>query len=116
MRSLPRISLTTHGLLELLAGVALTFAALVLDLGGAGTVLVFAAGVSLAGIGLGATDALPLAAHQSIDRTLAIALAAAAIGCALAGTAVAALILLATSTAVLALEAGTRWTRPVAQR
>jgi hypothetical protein len=112
MRFLPRISLTTHGVLELVAGLSLTLAALVLDLGGAGTLLVFAAGVALAGIGLGAIDALPLSAHQSLDRTLVVALAAAAIGCALADGAVAAVILLGTSTAILALEAGTRWSRP----
>jgi hypothetical protein len=115
MRFLPRISLSTHGLLELLAGLSLTLAALVIDLGGAGTLLVFAAGVSLAGIGLGAIDALPLAAHRSLDRMLVIALAAAAVGCALAGSAVAAILLLGTSTAILALEAGTRWSRPMAR-
>jgi hypothetical protein len=116
MRSLPRISLSTHGLLELLAGITLMLVALVVDLGGAGTLLVFAAGVSLIGVGLGAAEALPLTTHQSIDRTLAIAAAAAAVGCALAGSALAALILLGTSTAVLALEATTRWTRPMAPR
>ncbi|MEJ7894755.1 MAG: hypothetical protein WKF94_19145 [Solirubrobacteraceae bacterium] len=40
--------------------------------------LVFASGVSVAGIGLGAADALPLHAHQTLDRTLVIALAAGA--------------------------------------
>jgi hypothetical protein len=115
MRLLPRISISTHGLLELLAGLCLTLAALVLDLGGAGTLLVFTAGVSLAGLGLAAADALPLAAHQSLDRTLVVLLAAAAIGCALAGGMVAAIILLGTSTGILALEAGTRWSRPMAR-
>jgi hypothetical protein len=115
MRFLPRISLSTHGLLELLGGLSLLVASLVLDLGGAGTMLVFAAGVTLAGIGLGAADAMPLAAHQSLDRTMAVLVAAAAVGCAMAGSAVAASILLGTSAAILALEAGTRWTRPVAR-
>ena len=115
MRLLPRISLSTHGLLELLAGLSLILAALVVDLGGAGTVFVFAAGVVLAGIGLGAADTLPLAAHQSLDRTMVVVSAAAAVGCALAGRVVAASILLGTSAAILALEAGTRWTRPAAR-
>jgi hypothetical protein len=115
MRLLPRISLTTHALLELLVGIALTLASLVLDLGGAGTMLVFAAGVTLTGVGLGAADTLPLAALQSIDRTLVVVLAGAAIGCALAGGAAAAVLLLATSMGVLALESGTRWTRPMAR-
>jgi hypothetical protein len=115
MRFLPRISISTHGLLELLGGLSLMLAALVVDLGGAGTMLVFAAGVTLAGIGLGAADAMPLAAHQSLDRTMVVVLAAAAIGCALAGGVVAASILLGTSAAILALEVGTRWTRPAAR-
>ncbi len=115
MRFLPRISISTHGLLELLAGLALMLAAMVFDLGAAGIVLVFAAGVLLAGIGLGAADGMSLVAHQSLDRTLVIALAAAAIGCAAAGGLVAASLLLGTSAAILALEAGTRWTRPAAR-
>lgn len=113
MRLLPRISLSTHGLLELLAGIGLTVSALVFDLGAAGTVLVFLAGVLLAGIGLGAAEAMSLAAHQSLDRTLAVLFSAAAIGCAVAGSVIAASLLLATAAAILALEAGTRWTRPV---
>jgi hypothetical protein len=113
MRFLPRISLPTHGLLELVAGLALTVGALVLDLGGTGTVLVFAAGVALAGVGLGTADALPLSVHQSLDRTLVVALAAAAVGAALAGGELAAVILLCSAASVLLLEAGTRWTRPL---
>lgn len=113
MRFLPRITLSTHGLLELVAGLALTVAVLVLDLGGVGTVLVFATGVTLAGIGLGAADALPLGVHQSLDRTLVMALAAAAVAAAIAGGALAAVILLSTASALLLLDTGTRWTRPL---
>ena len=116
MRSLPRISLTAHGLVEFVAGLALTVAALVLDLGGAGTVLVFASGVSVAGIGLGAADALPLHAHQTLDHTLVIALAAGAVALAAADGGAAAVILLATAGTVLVLEASTRWTRPMARK
>ena len=113
MRSLPRISLSAHGLLELVVGLALTVAALVLDLGGAGTVLVFATGVALVGVGLGSLDTLPLSVHQSLDRSLAVLLSAAAVGAALAGGDLAAVILLATAASVLLLEAVTRWTRPL---
>jgi hypothetical protein len=115
MRSLPRISLSAHGLVELLAGLALTVAPLVLDLGGVGTVLVFATGVALAGVGLGATDALSLSAHQSLDRTIVIAVAAAAVGAAAAGSTLAASLLLVAATTVLLLEATTRWSRPLAR-
>lgn len=113
MRFLPRISLSTHGLLELVAGIALLVSALVLDLGGAGTLLVFATGVAITGIGLGAADALPLSVHQSLDRTLVVAMSAAAVGCALAGAGLAAVLLLVAAAGILALEAGTRWTRPL---
>ena len=113
MRSLPRISPTAHGLVELVAGLALTLAALVLDLGGAGTVLVFVTGVAIAGVGLGAADALPLAVHQSLDRSIVVLLAIAAVGVAAAGSGLAAVILLGTAGTVLMLEATTRWTRPM---
>lgn len=115
MRSLPRISLGAHGLVELVAGLALTVAALVLDLGGAGTVLVFATGVALAGVGLGAADSLPLSAHQALDRTLVVALAAGAVALAAAGGGLAAVLLLVTAGTVLVLEATTRWSRPIAR-
>lgn len=113
MRFLPRISLSTHGLLELVAGLVLVIAAFGLDLGGAGLVLVFATGVALAGVGLGSADALPLSMHQSLDRTLVVVVAAASVGAAAAGGALAAVILLSTAAAVLLLEVGTRWTRPL---
>lgn len=113
MRILPRISLPAHGLLELVAGLALLISALALDLGGAGTLLVFATGAAVAGVGLGAADALPLSVHQSLDRTLTVLMSAAAVGCAVAGSGLAAVILLAAAAGILALEATTRWSRPL---
>ena len=113
MRFLPRISVPVHGLLELIAGLALIILAMLGDLGGAGTVLVFATGATLAGVGLGAIDALPLGFHQSLDRALVVVASLAAIYVAVAGSALAALILLTTAASVLLLEAGTHWTRPV---
>jgi hypothetical membrane protein len=112
MRILPRISLPTHSLLELTAGLALVLAAAIADLGGAGTVAVFVSGVLLAGIGLGAAEQLPLSTLRSLDLTLVVALAAGAVGVALAGSAAAAMILLAVAGGLLLLESTTRWSRP----
>ena len=116
MKFLRRISLPAHALVELTVGLALVVAPFVLTLGGIGTVLMFAAGVVLAGIGLGAVDALPLAAHQSLDRLLATALAVASIvACARGRRHRRRSLLLTGAVLMLALAAATRWTRtPVA--
>lgn len=108
-----RLSLPAHALVELTAGLALVVAALALSLGMAGLLALFTAGVVLAGIGLGAADALPLSAHQSLDRWTATVMAAASIGLALAGDATGALVLLAVAVGQLLLTAWTRWTRPM---
>lgn len=108
-----RLSLPAHSLVELTAGLALLVSAFALSLGVAGTVALFAAGVILAGIGLGATDSLPLAAHQSLDRWVATVMAAASIGLALAGDATGAIVLLAVAVGQLLLTGWTRWTRPM---
>ena len=107
-----RLSLPAHALVELCIGLALVVAALALSLGVAGTVALFTAGVTLAGIGLGAVDSLPLAAHQSLDRWIATVMAAASIGLASAGDATGAVVLLAVATGQLMLTGSTRWTRP----
>jgi hypothetical protein len=106
-----RISLPIHGLLELTTGLALVVAALVLDLGTTGTLLTFGAGVLVAGLGLGAADTLSLAAHESLDRLLAIGLAGASIAAAAADSAVAAAVLFAAAVLQLTLTAVTRWSR-----
>jgi hypothetical protein len=111
MRPLRCISLPTHALLELVAGLALTGAALAIDLGTAGALLTFAAGVLMTGIGLGAADAMPVAAHESLDRLLATGLAAASIAAALGGSPGAAALLLAAGAVELALGPVTRWRR-----
>ena len=111
-----RISLPTHGVVELVLGLALVLAALALDLGTAGSLLTFTAGVLVAGLGLGATDALSLAEHESLDRLLAIGLAAGSIAAASTGSGVAAAVLLAAAATQLTLTGVTRWTRgPVAR-
>ena len=105
------MSLSTHGLVELVAGLALVVAAFALDLGAAGTVLTFCAGVVVTGLGLGATDTLSLSVHRSLDSAVVIALAAAAIGCAVAGSGLAALVLVVAGALLLAVSSVTRWTR-----
>lgn len=112
MYAFRRLSLPAHALVEFAAGLALLVAALALSMGVAGTVALFSAGVILAGIGLGAADSLPLAAHQALDRWTATLLAAASVGLALAGDATGALVLLAVAAGQLVLTAATRWTRP----
>src|SRR4051812_35176174 len=116
MRALRRISLPVHGLVELTAGLALLVAAFALDLGAAGTVLTFAAGTLVAGLGLGATDALSISTHRSLDTALATGLAVASIIAAAAGSALAALVLLSGAMLLLALTGLTRWTRAPAHR
>ena len=111
MRLLPRISLSTHGLVLLVAGLVLVSAAAVGDLGATGTVVVFAAGVSLAGLGLGALEQLPLPTLRALDLTLVGVLAAGAVGCAFAQSVAASVLLLLVAGAVLVLESTTRWSR-----
>ena len=107
-----RLSLPAHALVELSAGLALMVAALALSLDVAGTVALFSVGVVLAGIGLGAADSLPLAAHQTLDRWIATLVAAAAIGLAIAGDATGAVVMLLVATGQLLLTGTTRWSRP----
>lgn len=111
MNSFRRISLPIHGLVELTAGIALVVCAFGLGFGAAGTVLTFGAGVILTGLGLGATDALSLATHRSLDRMLTIGLSAGAIGAALGDEIGAAVLLLLGAGGLMLLSAMTCWTR-----
>jgi hypothetical protein len=112
MAGIRRISLPTHGFLELAAGLGLLAGAFVLDLGTGGTIAAFAAGVLLTGLGFGAADDLPLAAHLAMDRWITSLLAAGSIGVALGGDVAGSILLLAAAAGQLALTAGTRWVRP----
>ena len=114
MRLLPRITLPVHGLAELTLGVVLIVLGLAADLGDLGTLVTFAAGFTLVGVGIGAVSELPLAVHQFIDRGLVVLFAALAVLCATAGSAGAAVALLVAAGVVLVLETTTRWTRPLA--
>jgi hypothetical protein len=110
-----RISLPTHGLVELVAGLALIVASLAVPAGTAGMVAMLSAGVIVTGMGLGAAETLPLAAHQALDRWLSTFMASASIGLALAGDVNGAIVLLAVAAGQLILASATRWTRaPVA--
>ena len=106
-----RIPVSVHGVVELVAGLALLVAAFALDLGTAGTVLLFAGGVALAGVGFGAAESLPLAVHQSVDRALVVALALGSVIAAIDGGELAAGVLLLAAALQLVLMGMTRWTR-----
>jgi hypothetical protein len=106
-----RLTLTEHGVLELLAGVLLIGAPLVLGLGlvplAAGT----AAGALMVGLAL--ADDMPVSAHMAADTALGAALLGAAVALASAGQPTAATLLALGAVAELGLSTATRWTRPV---
>jgi hypothetical protein len=106
-----RLSLPTHGALELLTGVALIASPLVFEFGPAGLIGATVAGVLIAGLGL--NDRLPVAVHHAADSVLAGALLAAAVALAAAGEDLAAGVLAAAAAVELALDSVTRWTRRV---
>jgi hypothetical protein len=114
MRTLPRISLPVHGLAELTLGITLIVCGFVMGLGDLGTLLTLVAGFAITGVGLGAVQNQPLAVHQAIDRSAVIGIAVLAVIAAATGGALAAVLLLGTSAAVLVLEVSTRWSRPLA--
>jgi hypothetical protein len=104
-----RLSLAEHGAVELLGGVLLIAAPLVLGFGPNGFVAAFVAGALLAGLGL--ADGLSISRHMAADMALAIGMVAAAAGLASAGEAVPAALLAGAAAVELALTSGTRWTR-----
>ena len=108
-----RLSLPTHGLIELLVGFALMGAPFLFGFGGTGTVAAIGLGVLLTGLALSGTDSLPLAAHLAFDQLLGAALVAAALGLALAGDRAAGVVFLVAAVVQLALSAVTRYTRPL---
>ena len=103
-----RLSLTEHGLLELLAGLALIGAPLVLGLGPVALMAGVGGGALIAGLGL--ADGMPISAHMAAD--LAIGVGLLAVAAALAAAHPAAATLLALGAVVeLSLSVATRWTR-----
>jgi hypothetical protein len=105
-----RLSFTEHGLLELLAGLALIGAPLVLGLGPVALMAGVGAGALVAGLAL--ADGIPLSAHMAADIALGTGLLALAVVLTGAGEPTAATLLALGATAELALSAATRWTRP----
>jgi hypothetical protein len=105
---LRRLSLTEHGALEVLVGLALIAAPFVLGFGPAGLVASMAAGAVIAGLGL--SDGMPISSHMAADTAVALALLGVALLVS-AEDAVASGVLAAAAAGELALGACTRWTR-----
>jgi hypothetical protein len=106
---LRRLTLTEHGVIELLCGLALIGLPLVLGLGPVALMAGIGAGVLVAGLGL--SDGLPISAHMAADAALAAGLLAAALIFTAAGEPIAATLLACAAAAELALTIATRWVR-----
>ena len=106
-----RLSLTEHGLLELLAGLVLIGAPLVLGLGPVALMAGIGGGALMAGLAL--AEDLPISAHMAADMALGLGLLAVAATLTAAGEPGAATLLALGAAAELALSATTRWTRPL---
>jgi hypothetical protein len=104
-----RLSLAEHGAVELLGGLLLIAAPLVLGFGPAGLVAAVAAGTLLAGLGL--ADTLSISGHRAADLGLALAMVVAGAALAASGETVPAALLAGAAMVELALTSGTRWTR-----
>jgi hypothetical protein len=111
MSTTRRLSLPTHGALELLIGLALLAGPFAAGLGAGGLVLGVVAGTLVAGIGLMGADAIPLRTHQALDQTLAVVLLGIAVALAFAREPAGAAVVGAAAVAELLLVSGTRWTR-----
>jgi hypothetical protein len=105
-----RLSLTEHGLLELLAGLALIGAPLVLGLGPVALAAGVGAGALVAGLGL--SDGMPISAHMAADVTIGAVLLGVAAALAGVGETAAATLLALGAVVELLLSFVTRWTRP----
>ena len=105
-----RLSLTEHGLLELLAGLALIGAPLVLGLGPVALAAGVGGGALVAGLGL--SDSLPISAHMAADVAIGAGLLGVAAALAGIGETAAATLLALGAAVELLLSVATRWTRP----
>jgi hypothetical protein len=102
-----RISLPTHGVLELLLGLALLAMAVLLE--PAGLIIGCFAGIVIVGLALAGTQALPLTTHQALDQAVIAVLLGAALGLAIDGHPGATVVLGAAALLELALVTRTRW-------
>jgi len=115
MIDLRRISLQTHGALELPAGMLALAAPFAFGFSPAGTVMAFVVGALAIGLALDASQPAPSAStHRTADYGLAIGAALGAVPLALAADAPAALLLAALAVIQLSLSAGTRYSAPAA--
>jgi hypothetical protein len=105
-----RLTLTEHGVLELLCGLFLIGAPLVLGLGPVALMAGVGGGVLVAGLGL--SDGIAISAHMAADAALAALLLGAAAAFTAAGEPVAATLLACAAAVELALTVATRWVRP----
>ena len=103
------LTLTEHGVLELLGGLLLIGLPLVLGLGPVALMAGIGAGVLVAGLGL--SDGMSIAAHMAADAALGIGLLAAAVIFTASGEPIAATLLACAAAVELALTVVTRWTR-----
>ena len=108
---LRRLSLPEHGALELVVGLALIAAPLVLGFGPAALLASVAAGAVIAGLGL--SENMAISAHMSADLAVGLALIAAGAALGAGGDRLAGAVLAAAAAAELTLTACTRWTRRV---
>jgi hypothetical protein len=106
---LRRLSLPEHAAVELVVGLGLIAAPLLLGFGPAGLLASMAAGAILVGLGL--TEGLPISAHMTSDMAVALGLLAVSVALAGSGERAAGGLLAATAASELALSLGTRWTR-----
>ena len=106
---LRRLSLPEHGAVELVVGLGLIAAPLLLGFGPAGLLASMAAGAILVGLGL--TEGLPISANMTSDIAVALGLMAVSVALAGGGERAAGGLLAAAAASELALSLGTRWTR-----
>jgi hypothetical protein len=113
MRKSRRFSLSTHGAIEFLAGVAMMIAPALLSFDVASMIVSVGLGVILTGAALGLTSSnrAALSAHTQFDTAFVLATAVAALALAAAGQGVSAVVFLAAIVVVQAgLGAATRYT------
>jgi mannose/fructose/N-acetylgalactosamine-specific phosphotransferase system component IIC len=107
------ISLSAHGALELLIGMALLASPFVLGFGAAGTLIALVIGALTVGLALGAAVAdmgsFDIAAHYAFDVAVAVGLVGAALALAIAGDATAAGVFVGAAIAQLGLTLTTRY-------
>lgn len=111
------ISLSMHGALELLVGLAVIVAPFALGFGDPATATSIAIGAVIMGVALGAASGeragLSVASHFAFDQAVVVALGGLAIGLAIADDAAAAVFFAATAALQLALTMGTRYSRGI---